>query len=193
MDHNHYIMLYNPPWAGPHPERIGEADTPLNTGNRIDFVPGLFRFELRVDPKAADPSKFPPLDWHDVVGRQPLFSARMIRCLQDAGATNIDYYPAQVKYVPDGSTPSYSAANIIGSINGLDREKSEYDGDADGTVFDIQRIVLDEGRLHGVHIARLNEWPQLIIISRHLRDAIKAVNLTGITMIADDEWEPGMI
>ncbi|UCC71419.1 MAG: hypothetical protein JSV86_13615 [Gemmatimonadota bacterium] len=193
MSDEYFIMLAEPRWAGPTAFRVAGSETRMNRGKRVREDLGLFEFELRVDEQASDPLAFPPLDLHDPAGGQPLFSRRLIEALREIGVSNIDYYPARVIYEPTGAELDYEVANVIGMVSGLDLDKSNVQVDDAGFVERVRRMVFDESQFEGQDLVRLREKKNLIVISRRVKERIEEKALTGIMIIRDEEWQPGMI
>ena len=190
---NYFIMSYDPPWAGPTPRRVSKWDVNLNLGIKLDDDPGLFEFILEVESNAPNPEEFKALDWHDPDKGHTLFSTRMQNVLKEAGVDNIDYYPAKVVLGSTGQVLEYKVANILGLISGLDREVSVFEEDEDGFIEEIYSMVFDESKFHDFKMFRLEEFENLIIVHKQLKDAIEKNSLTGMTFIEDEEWEPGII
>lgn len=188
-----FIMMHERPWAGPNAFLIKGQETSLGRGRRLEVDPGEFVFELRVDPQTENPMAFPPLDFHYPPPALPIFSGRLREVLASVGVDNIDYYPTTVVYQPTGAQLDYKVGNVIGVVEGLDRARSTFVADEEGFVEDISKIFLDEDKFQGKHLVRLYEALDLLVISRRLKDAIVAAKLTGIQIVTDDEWEPGMI
>lgn len=192
MSTDFFVMMHEAPWAGPAAFRIDGPEISLGRGRRLEEDPGAFAFELRVDP-GADPAEFPPLDLHYPPPALPLFSKRMKTVLAAAGVDNIDYYPATVTYQPTGGALAYELANVIGVAEGVDRERSTFEASETGVIEVFSKLALDESKFRGRHMTRLYELLRLLIVSRRVKDAIETAGLTGILIVSDDEWEPGMI
>lgn len=194
MNNQHFILLNDPDWAGPTAFRLSGSDELLTSGQRLSEPLGPMVFELRVDPRAGDPLAYQPLDLQIPGSDQPLFSARMIGVLAQAGVVNIDYYPATVTYQPTGEQVDYQIANVIGRVPALDRSKSEVDADEeDGVIYGIHKLRLDHERCCGLDIFRLDEMSSFFIVSSRLASVLTASGLTGMRIIADHEWRRGMI
>lgn len=192
MPASHLLLLSELPWAGPTAHRISGADTMMNLGEPLDEAPGPLTYELRVDPR-ADPSAFPPLDWHDPSGGQPLLSRRMVDTLLGAGIDNIVFYPATVRYQPTGALLDYCVGNVVGRVSALDKERSEVVLSTRGRLMGIRRLALDEARCRGLHLFRLGEQPQTIVVSAALGRRLTEAGLTGLRLLPDHAWKEGMI
>lgn len=165
----------------------------MDRGRQLKKVPPPLSFELRVDPKAKDAVRFPPLDLHNTTSRQALFSERLIACLADSGVDNIDYYDARVVYEPTKTPVAYRAANIIGIASVLDRSQSEFKATESGTIYELLKIVIDETKCQGQGMFRFKELSNMIVVSDPIKEALEARQITGIRIIRDAEWAPGMI
>ena len=165
----------------------------MGLGQRLAADPGPLAFELRVDQKADQPLEFPPLDWHDPAGGQPLFSSRMVQTLSRYGVDNIDYYPATVRYLPTEGLLDYAVANVIGLVEGLDHAASTLIRSSRGRIIGIEALRLDASRCQGLKLFRLREQPDTLVVSAELAQRLNDAGLTGLLLLRDHEWQPGMI
>ncbi len=123
-ERNFYIMVPDPPWAGPTVNVLKGPDIVVNEGIFLDDVKGKYDIVLSVDTKANEPTEFPPCDIHGP-SRSLLFSQRFINILDSLGVENVQYFDADVTYAPTGERWPYRIANIVGMVSGLDMDKSE--------------------------------------------------------------------
>lgn len=124
----------------------------------------------------------------------PVVSKRLKNLLFENGVDNIEYFPATV-ITQKGNKPinGYYAANIVGIINCIDTEKSEFEGDIeDGVVVGIDwfdKLVLkttgvDFGRIFRPHLFR-----RLIIIDELIVKIFNAANISGVKCIQPANWD----
>lgn len=191
-DKNFYIMLADPPSAGPTQTLISGPDIMVHSGEWLEGIEAPFEIVLQVDTQAQSPLDFPPLDIHGP-NRSLLFSERFIGILDKLGVETIQYLDAAVSYGPTGAKVPYKVANIVGLVEGLNREASDLDLSPKGTVLSIEQMQLDEEKLSEQKIFRLQEDDMLIVVHKSIREAVEAAGLTGFLFVADDEYEPGMI
>ena len=191
-DTEFYIMLADPPWAGPTAKIITGPDIMVNDGVFIGGVQKSYDIKLVVDKQAKDPSEFPACDIHGP-SRTLLFSQRFINALNSLGVDNIQYFDADVVYAPTGEKLAYKVANIIGIVSGLDMARSDVTMNNQGNVLGIEEMALDEEKLKNHKICRLQEDIMLIVVHRSIKDAVEEAGMTGFMFVADDEYEPGMI
>nr|QKW94282.1 hypothetical protein [Myxococcus xanthus] len=189
---NFYIMLADPPWAGPTSKIISGPDIQVNDGLLLDNVQQGYSIVLSVDKKAKDVSEFPPCDIH-APSRSLLFSQRFIELLTGLGVDNVQYFDADVVYEPTGQKLPYKVANVVGIVNGLDLNQSDVVMSGRGNVLQIKEMCLDEDKLQGQKICRLREDIMLIVVHKSIKEAVEQAALTGFMFISDDEYEPGMI
>jgi hypothetical protein len=192
-DAQFFILLNDVPWAGPTAHRVSGSDEMMNLGQRLDAPPGPLAYELRVDPKAQQPLDFPPLDWHDPAGGQPLFSRRMVQVLGQLGVGNIETYPASVVYQPTGAVLDYGVVNVIGLVEALDHTASDLIMSSRGRLIGINSMRLDPAKCQGLDLFRLREQPGTLIVSAALAKRMTEAGLTGLRLLQDHEWQPGMI
>lgn len=191
-DKNYYIMLADPPWAGPTSKVVKGPDIMVNDGVFLSDVKDKYEIVLSVDKKAENPAEFPPCDIHGPT-RTLMFSQRFIDILNSLGVDNVQYFDADVTYEPTGEKCPYKVANIVGIVSGLDMDESEVIMSGKGNVLDIEVMSLDEEKLKGQKVVRLQEDIMLMIVHRTIKEAVEEAGLTGFLFLADDEYEPGMI
>jgi hypothetical protein len=178
MSDTHYVLLPRTPWAGPTAFQVGGPEIDLHRGTAVDTPGEPMRYELRVDEKADNPQEFRPLDLHDP-GKGPVES--------------LQFCPAQVTYAPTGEAVDYQIANIVGTVSALDQEASDCEIDEDGFVETFFTLRLDPARVADHDLFRMYESFHTIIISRRVREALEAAKITGVQLLSQDEWQPGML
>jgi hypothetical protein len=114
-----------------------------------------------------------------------LISARLKAALDSAGVDNVDYYPAEIVDEATGRVyRDYYAANIIGIISCLDKEKSVYVpmvGIPDA-VLEFKEMHLDYSKVHGARLFRLYEKPSVIVLHESIKQALDAAGLRGFKL-----------
>ena len=100
-DKNFYIMLADPPWAGPNSQIISGPDIRVYNGVFLSNVQEPYKITLTVDKQAANTNDFPPCDIHGP-NRSLMFSKAFIDLLASLGVDNIQYSDADVTYEPTG-------------------------------------------------------------------------------------------
>lgn len=191
-DKNFFIMLPDPPWAGPTVKVLKKPDVMVNDGVLLRDVKDKYEMILTVDEKAKDPKEFPPCDIHGP-SRTLMFSKRFVEILMGMGVDNIQYLDADVTYEPTGEKLPYKVANVVGIISGLDMGRSDVLLSAQDNVIEIEAMCFDENKLRGHKIFRLQEHIMLLVVHRSIKEAIENAGLTGFMFLTDDEYEPGMI
>lgn len=191
-DKNFFIMLADPPWAGPTVKVLKKPDVMVNDGVFLPGVNESYEILLTVDEKAKDVHDFPPCDIHGP-SRTLMFSKRFIELLIGMGVDNIQYLDAEVTYEPTGQKLPYKVANVVGIISGLDMGASDVVLSPQDNIIDIEEMCFDESKLSGHKIFRLQEHIMLLIVHRSIKEAVENAGLTGFMFLADDEYEPGMI
>ena len=147
---------------------------------------------LSVDNKAENINEFPPCDIHGP-SRTLLFSKRFIDVLISLGVDNIQYFDANVTYLPTGEKYLYKVSNVVGIVSGLDMEQSDALLSPNGNVLEIEKMKFDENKLKGHKIVRLQESIMLLVVHESVKDAVEVAGLTGFLFLTDDEYEPGLI
>jgi hypothetical protein len=192
MSNKHYVLLRETAWAGPTAVQRNEEDWDFLSGTAVQTPPALPNYVLRVE-KGVNPKDYPPCDLHDATSGQLLMSPKLVTTLTDAGVTNLQYFDCQVVYEPTGQHVPYKLANIIGAVKALDVAASDCVVDEDGFVETFRTMKLDERQASGFDLFRLYEALPMVIISERLKHLLEAANITGIRIIEDTEWEPGLM
>jgi len=130
--------------------------------------------------------------WPDFVrpaANIPLVSPRMRQALGQAGASNVDYHPAELVEVTSGARRPYAAGNVLGLVSAMDRERSTFEPFEEGSplVSSIERLVLDEARCAAARIFRLAEFDLLVVVDDAVARALAGV--TGVALMAPEEWD----
>jgi len=81
----------------------------------------------------------------------PIMSEKLVRILNDKGIENIDIYPVRLVW-PDGKQEDvkYYAVNVIGCIDAIDLDASEYQENV--LVLRFRKVVIDESKTLGLVI-----------------------------------------
>lgn len=150
-------------------------------------------------PQAPPPLEFvfeaaEPFDWPDYLRPNsvlPLFSDAMREALGAAGATNVEYFPARVRNALTGEARRYHAANIVGMVPAMDRERSSFTQARSHPVMVryIDRLVLDESRCNGLPLFRLAEYDLLIVIGPAVAQSLQSAALRGVRVVAPTDWD----
>jgi hypothetical protein len=106
---------------------------------------------------------------------------------------NLQLVPVDVVYTANGATPEYKIANILGVIKALDTAKSECTVDDDGYVENFSTLRFAEKQIAGHRFFRMYESFHTLVISEAVKEALEADKITGIRILKDEEWEPGML
>jgi len=191
-DKNFYLMLIDTPSAGPFAELVKGPDLSVNDGEFIDDVTEPFKINLSVDKQAKNTDEFPPCDVHGP-SRTLMFSQQLIELLTKLEVDNIQYFDTDVTYTLTGEKVNYKVANIIDVVSGLDLEKSDVILSRQGNVLEIEAMCLDESKLSGHKVFRLQESIMHLVVHKSIKEAIERAGLTGVMFLTDDEYEPGML
>jgi hypothetical protein len=184
----YYVIRYGPAEdnaAALYMEPIPGKKVYFTRGERLGALP-LLTFRKRV----GDRGRFV-----DYMGASPscmVVSDRFIEALRSAGVDNVDYYPALLIDDASGKTTSgYQAANVVGLIACVDREKSVYtlmpglpaDVIVKNCIFDFKSMHLDYTRVQGAKMFRLFEKNSTIVVHESVKQAIEKAGLRGIRLV----------
>ncbi|NTV95171.1 MAG: hypothetical protein HGA75_07095 [Thiobacillus sp.] len=164
--------------------------TPLDTlewvtGSRFAQAPPALNYEFEADADFAWPDYLRP---NSVI---PLFSPLMREVLEQTGVSNIDYYPACVTNLTTKESRIYNAANIIGILPAMDREKSQFDPARRHPVVvrSIDRLVIDEGACANIPLFRLAEYDLLVVIDERVAHQLGGASLRGVVVVVPEDWD----
>jgi len=146
-------------------------------------------FDLEIDEKGQGTLT----DYLWTTLRGLTISAKFKEVLDKSGVDNVDYYPVRiVNQVTKQVRKDYYEANIIGLISCLDREKSEIEASPVNPrmIRGIPKMVLDEKRITGELLFRLQEVKGIIIAHERVKKAVEKAKLTGVVFppIKDYNW-----
>ncbi len=180
------------PWAGPSTIQVDDEDRDFFNGSMVDSPEKTPKFILKVDKNAPNPEDFPICDLHEGPHGQLLFSQKLIDTLARVGVTNFQFFECEVTFERTGERIPYKLVNVLGVEKALDTKLSDCTVDEDGFVEAFETLRIDESKIEDFHLFRLYEAFPLIIISSSVKIALEAAGITGVKIISDSEWEPGM-
>ncbi len=134
--------------------------------------------EFYLDPDEGD---FIPVYFEPAI---PLMNAKMLSVLADAGVDNIQSYEAIVFDKNDNKiNDDYFAVNIVGRIECVDMENSEYREIEGSRRLYFRKIIIDEAKTHDALLFRLHESPSEVIIHDTVKQRLENENLPGLDFI----------
>ncbi len=117
----------------------------------------------------------------------PVMSKKLLTFLVNAGVKNMDSYSVilndSAKKVHD-----FFAVNVIGSIDGVDLEKSEYRLRFNKPYF-TGKVVIDESKVNGAHLFRLLQGPGFIVVSQEIAEEIMKHEWSAILLQPTEEYK----
>lgn len=126
------------------------------------------------------------LDNVNTMFRGWLVSTRLREALEAARVDNIDYYAARIVDASTGRVhDNYWAANIVGLVSCMDRQKSVFDSlpVSPDLVQSIDELHLDHTKIHGEKIFRLKEYFPLILVDEAVKQTLSAARLRGVLLV----------
>ncbi|WP_281557734.1 DUF1629 domain-containing protein [Thalassomonas sp. RHCl1] len=179
-----FVLEYtnSPPVVGGLGYRESSIGCDWLEGMKLDSVPEQMLVTIENSPSSL-PDYFEVSD-------APIVSQAFISALSSAGADNFEAYPVLVKI--NGKTVSgFFALNIIGRINALDQEKSDYVLDSseepeDLVIVRMKSMALKSELIKAFHLFRLDEYQDVIIASESVKNKIST--LTGVKISPALGW-----
>lgn len=117
-----------------------------------------------------------------------LINERVKGVFDSIGIQNIQYFPAEL--IINGQpnvAHDYWIANIIGSIDCIDKSASSLSFDPDGDIEFIESLALKDPHKYG-HIFRLSEYLPVIVISDALKTRLETAGISGFMIYKPDEF-----
>jgi uncharacterized protein DUF1629 len=162
------------------PETPEFDDVTLDTGARESRRLPVIEFAKPTDDAGE------LLDCVTTMFRGWVISTKFREALEAARVDNIDYYPAKITDASSGRVhDNYWAANIVGLVSCMDRQKSKYASRAvsPDLVRNIDELHLDYSKIHGEKIFRLKEYFRLILVDETVKQAITDAQLRGVLLV----------
>lgn len=124
----------------------------------------------------------------------PVVSERLKNLLDGNGVNNIEYFPATVlEEERQNPKEGYYAANIIGLVDCLDKEHSEFDGYfKDGVlkaISGIEELSLLEEIQFPAHIFRMYLFRRIILIHESFKRIFEEAGISGVKFIQPENWD----
>jgi hypothetical protein len=118
---------------------------------------------------------------HFMTGGTVIVSEHFIKVLQGAGVTNFQQFPAVlVNPSTKKQRTGFYLFNVLGMIKAADLQKSSFDTlmDADAEGVDVplvafNQIVLDGTKPRGLHMFRMAESPNVLVVDDTIKTALK--------------------
>ncbi len=133
------------------------------------------------------------LDLHEAPA--PVVSKSVAEVLAPLNIYGIQLVPAHVRHSKDpfSDIQHYWFIHIWHRISCLDRDKSELELLRTGSIFGIDKLVIDEKALDSFElknrlIFELAEKTSIVFIHQSIKEAIMSVNPTGFRFINATEW-----
>lgn len=184
----YYVIRY-----GPAEDNASSLYLDPIPGNKVSFIRGERLGTLpplTFRKRAGDRGTFV-----DYMGASPsclVVSERFMEALRSAGVDNVDYYQAQLVDEASGKTTAgYHAANVVGLIACVDREKSAYTPMAGfptdvirrNGVLEFKALHLDYSKVQGAKLFRLFEKTTVIVVHESVKEAIEKARLRGLRLV----------
>src|SRR5690606_37185951 len=117
----------------------------------------------------------------------PIFSLSLIAELNKAAIRGIQYLPIKVLKSNNESVNGFHIANILHSIEALDKQRSDYflfredfpNPSVRGKIAGITKYVLQKEKLLGFDIIRLKDYKQRFFVSERFKDVFEKNKFTG--------------
>ncbi|MEJ2393286.1 MAG: hypothetical protein P8Z77_00640 [Candidatus Thiodiazotropha sp.] len=160
-----------------HTEATGEQNWTVGR----PFSKSLSVQELTLDSRYGE--EYP--DFFDTT--IPVMSQKLLSFLVSLGVSNIDSYAVNLK---DRATTyqGYYAVNVIGVIDGVDLNDSEYRLRFNKPYF-TGKVVIDENKVKGARLFRLLHGPGLIVISQDIADELMKHEWSAIMLQPTEDYE----
>jgi hypothetical protein len=114
-------------------------------------------------------------------------SPRLRHALAEAGAGNVQYYPAVIRNLAtDEVIRDFAIANIIGLAFCMDWQHSVFTPEEDlpGYVAEVSRLVLDPAKIPvDLSLFRLGELSSIVLCDHQVREVLTERNIVGVEFV----------
>jgi hypothetical protein len=119
----------------------------------------------------------------------PLFSDRLLKALVEAGVDNFDAYPMILRRPDtDEEWRNYSAVNFIGSIDAIDREKSDCRTSSIGEL-ECESITINPVAAGDAICFRLQEGPDLLVIHERVAKVLEKYDFISVLIQKTEDYD----
>lgn len=117
----------------------------------------------------------------------PVMSNRLISFLTDLGVHNLDTYEV-ILNDKDKKYPGFKAVNVLGCIDAVDLEESEYRLRFNKPYF-TGKIIIDENKINGARFFRLLQGPGFIVVSEEIAKALMEQEWSALLLQPTEHYE----
>lgn len=121
----------------------------------------------------------------------PVMSRRLMKVLQDAGVSNIDYFDAVITDQSTGTEHvTHVAYNIVGVISASDLERTRFWAGNSSRLIDadIESAAIDPEKAKGAVLFRLAESVNGIVVHTSLKQRIPAAIFPSLVFELPEDW-----
>ena len=145
--------------------------------------------------KLSDPisPNYELVDYHKAP--EPVVSKKIYNVLESLKIYGLQLFPVQVKKSKKiiADEHNYWFLHIWNRIQCLDNEKSDLELYDDGSIFSVEKLVLDELALNSIDLDKrlifeLSENTSTILIHKSIKDKILLTNPVGLKFVEAGEW-----
>lgn len=137
--------------------------------------------------------EFEWVDYHKLPG--PVISKRILDALLPLDLYGVQFVPAKVRNPKDtlAEPRDYWFVHVWNRIACLDEDASEVERYKDGSIFEIEELVLDEEKLGMFEprkrmVFELAEDISVILVHKEVKKAIESVQPKGVRFFKATEW-----
>ena len=166
-------------------EVVGHTE---ETGKHMWVEGTRFDEPVPVQTLALDPSYGTTMpDFFDTT--IPLMSDRLLQAVRETGIDNFDAYPMILRRQDTGEQwRNYSAVNFIGSIDAIDRKKSDCHRSPAGRLL-CESITIDPKAAGDSICFRLKEGPYLLVIHERVADALRKRDFVALLIQKTEDYD----
>lgn len=145
--------------------------------------------------KLSDPisPNYELVDYHKAP--EPVVSKKIYNVLESLKIYGLQLFPVQVKKSKKitADEHNYWFLHIWNRIQCLDNKKSDLELYDDGSIFSVEKLVLDELALNSIDLDKrlifeLSENTSTILIHKSIKDKILLTNPVGLKFVEAGEW-----
>lgn len=166
-------VVYEPNESLANPWTQGQRFPPEN-------IPTTLEVRVESEPEEAYPDYF-------TLQQIPIVSDRFVQALRGTGLNNVDLFAAPL-IDPSGVRHGHQVMNVIGRVDCLDRDASEYTtiSPRSKVILRMKKMVIDPEKAQGLDMFRVHGFPLAVLISERVKRAVEG--LAGVSVSPAIGW-----
>lgn len=113
-----------------------------------------------------------------------ILSKRLAQCFEPLQARDVTLRPVELHLNDKIDSESWVHVSIVGRVQAMDYKESIYETD-NNRITSIESLILNNDNIarSGMHIFRLYDYQDWVLVSDELKNTLEALNITGMRFI----------